>query len=209
MLEIYNRLYAAFGPQHWWPADSPFEMIVGAILTQNTAWSNVEKALMPLKAQSLLTPQALYDISETQLAHLIRPCGFFNIKAKRLKSFVLFLFDQYDGSLTRMFQENHALLRQKLLAVHGMGPETVDSILLYAGGIPYFVIDAYTKRIFSRHGLMEETVSYATAQAFFMNRLPPDSKIYNEYHALIVKTAKLFCKTKPDCEHCPLEVLFG
>ncbi len=208
LLEIYNRLYSAFGPQHWWPATSRMEMIVGAILTQNTSWKNVEKALGSLKKESALSPKALYAIPQLKLARLIRSSGFFNLKAKRLKEFVTFLFEVYDGSLNRMFSEKPALLRSKLLSIRGLGPETVDSILLYAGGFPSFVVDAYTKRIFSRHHFFEEDSSYQTVQDFFMNRLRLDPKLYNEYHALLVKVAKLFCKKKPECEQCPLNYLW-
>lgn len=208
LLEIYNRLYAAFGPQRWWPAESRFEMIVGAILTQNTSWKNVEKALASLKEKSVLSPKALYAIPPSKLARLIRSSGFFNLKAKRLKAFIAFLFEGYQGSLRRMFSEKPDLLREKLLSIKGLGPETVDSILLYAGGHAYFVVDAYTKRIFSRHDFIEGKSAYAATQDFFMKRLPFDPKLYNEYHALIVKTAKLFCKKKPECASCPLHYLF-
>lgn len=207
LLEIYHRLYEHFGPQHWWPAESPFEMIVGAILTQNTSWSNVEKALIPLRERGLLIPLSLHTISEAELARLIRPCGFFNIKAKRLKEMVRFIFQEYGGSLERMFSEKRDRLRGKLLAVKGIGPETADSILLYGGNFPIFVVDAYTRRIFSRHGLIGEALTYPQIQAYFMGHLPEEVPLYNEYHALIVKTAKVFCKTLPDCAHCPLGYL--
>ena len=204
LLAIYHRLYAAFGPQHWWPGDSPFEVIVGAILTQNTAWTNVEKAIRMLKKESAFTPRALYQMSHTRLATLIRSSGFFNIKAKRLKAWLDFLFTQYQGSIDRMFSESPAILRKKLLEINGLGPETVDSILLYAGNKPYFVVDAYTRRILTRHHCVEENSTYAQIQDFFMTRLPMNVALYNEYHALIVKIGKEMCKKIPRCSLCPL-----
>lgn len=207
-LDIYDRLFAAFGPQHWWPAESRFEMIVGAILTQNTAWKNVEKALASLKSNAVLTPEGIRDIPQLELASLIRSSGFFNLKALRLKAFIGFLFHEYDGSLDKMFSESGDRLREKLLAIKGLGPETVDAILLYAGHYPYFVVDAYTRRVFSRHNLIEEKSTYQTIQHFFMERLPAEVRLYNEYHALIVKLAKQFCKKEPKCLSCPLNYLF-
>jgi len=206
--EIYDRLFTAFGPQHWWPAASRFEMIVGAILTQNTSWKNVEKALLSLKEESALNPVALRKMPQSKLARLIRSSGFFNIKALRLKAWITFLFDEYGGSLDRMFAEEGDLLRKKLLFVKGLGPETVDSILLYAGNYPSFVIDAYTRRIFSRHQMLDPKSPYETIQHFFMERLPVDPTLYNEYHALIVTLAKQFCKKEPECAECPLNYLF-
>ncbi len=220
LLTIYNRLYEAFGPQHWWPAESRFEVIVGAILTQNTSWKNVEKAIQSLKENTPSAPQTpllekgefnpkwLYDIPQNKLARLIHASGFYNIKAARLKAFMSFLYDEYGGSLDRMFAEKGDTLRGKLFNVKGLWHETVDSILLYAGDKPYFVVDAYTRRVFSRHALVSEKASYAEVQDFFMNRLPLDVSLFNEYHALIVNVGKIFCKTKPDCEHCPLKFLF-
>lgn len=208
LVDIYDRLFAAFGPQHWWPAESRFEMIVGAILTQNTAWKNVEKAIASLKSNAVLTPATLREISQSDLSLRIRSSGFFNLKALRLKAFIGFLFDEYDGSLNKMFAESGDRLREKLLAIKGLGPETVDSILLYAGDYPYFVVDAYTRRIFSRHDLIDPKSTYQTIQDFFMERLPADVRLYNEYHALIVKLAKQFCKKEPECLSCPLNYLF-
>ncbi len=208
LMEIYQRLYKHFGPQYWWPAQTPFEMMVGAVLTQNTAWSNVEKALVPLRKQGLLTPLAMRRLPEKTLARMIRPCGFFNVKARRLKALTEFIFKEYGGSLTRMFSENGKTLREKLLGVKGVGPETADSILLYAGHFPVFVVDAYTRRIFSRHGFMDGKGDYHDIQDFFMHRLPQKTQLFNEYHALIVKTGKSFCKIRPDCSSCPLEYLF-
>jgi endonuclease-3 related protein len=208
LVDIYDRLFSAFGPQHWWPAESRFEMIVGAILTQNTAWKNVEKALLSLKSNTVLNPVALRKIPQSELAVLIRSSGFFNVKALRLKAFIAFLFDEYDGSLDKMFSESGDRLREKLLAIKGLGKETVDSILLYAGQYPYFVVDAYTRRIFSRHNLLDPKSPYQIVQHFFMEHLPVDVRLYNEYHALIVKLAKQFCKKEPECIKCPLNYLF-
>jgi endonuclease-3 related protein len=189
--------------------NSSFEVMVGAILAQNTAWTNVEKALENLRSAGCLNPEALRRVSMKRLALLLKPSGYFNIKARRLKSFIQFLYRQFGGDVRRMLKEDHALLRQKLLSVKGIGPETADSILLYAGGFPWFVVDAYTRRIFSRHGLVAERVSYQALQDFFMKGLPRDTKLYNEYHALIVKLGKETCRSKPLCEQCPLLAVLG
>ena len=206
---IYRTLYKAYGPQHWWPGDTTFEVIVGAVLTQNTAWSNVEKAIANLKRARLLTPSRLVSLPMRRLASLLRPSGYFNIKAQRLKHLLEFIQSTYDGSLERMFAVEPAELRQKLLGVNGIGPETADSILLYAGEKPVFVVDAYTKRVFSRHGVVGSDTDYRTMQRLFMENLPPDHQIYNEYHALLVRVGKEFCrKTKPACSECPLASCF-
>ena len=204
LLEIYKILYREFGPQRWWPGETPFEVIVGAILTQNTAWTNVSKAIDNLKKESHLLPETLYSLPLPRLARLIRPSGYYNIKTKRLKEFLNFLFNEYNGSLEKMFKTDLSELREKLLKVNGIGPETADSILLYAGNYPIFVIDAYTKRILSRHNIITDGMDYHSLQRFFMDNLAEDADLYNEYHALIVKTAKDFCKKKPVCELCPL-----
>ena len=201
---IYRTLYDSLGPQHWWPADSTFEVIIGAILTQNTSWNNVEKALKNLKEKELLDPQKLYDVGEGLLARTIKPSGFFNIKAKRVKHFMQFLFEGYRGSIEKMFEKDLLSLREELLTVNGMGPETVDSILLYAGRKPVFVVDAYTKRIFTRHKLVPEDARYGEVQGLFMDNLEHDVPLFNEYHALLVNVGKNFCKSKPRCEQCPL-----
>lgn len=202
--DVFDRLLNVYGPQHWWPAETPFEVIVGAVLTQNTNWTNVEKAMANLKRDDLLRPQRLKDIEERELAELIRPSGYFNIKAARLKSFISFLFDQFEGDLGRMFALELAPLRHKLLEVKGIGPETADSILLYAGNYPVFVVDAYTKRIFTRIGLIPKEHTYHQLQLFFVERLENDRQLFNEYHALIVRHAKGYCRTKPLCHGCPL-----
>jgi len=203
--DIYNRLHKHFGPQHWWPADTKFEVIIGAILTQNTAWPNVERAIKNLKKENVLTPEKLYRLNIKKLAHLIKPSGYYNIKAKRIKSFLKFLFADYNGSLKRLFDEDLGVLREKLLSVNGIGPETADSIILYAAGKPVFVVDAYTKRIFSRHGFIKPDSEYVSVQRMFHENLPADAKLFNEYHALIVELGKNMCKkTKPKCQICPV-----
>jgi len=205
LTRFYNRLFETYGPQHWWPGETAFEVIVGAILTQNTAWQNVEKAIARLKQARLLAPHALYCVSEKRLASLIRPSGYFNVKAKRLKGFIRFLFKEYRGSLEAMFKEPLESLREKLLRVKGIGPETADSILLYAGGYPTFVVDAYTRRVFSRHRLVPEDEGYEPLKRFFTSRLPSDAALFNEYQALLVKVGKERCRKQPLCNGCPLE----
>lgn len=194
----------AYGPQHWWPGDSPFEIIVGAILTQNTNWTNVEKAILNLKKADLLSPLHFRNVNEGELAELIRPSGYFNIKAKRLKAFIEFLFKHYKGDLDAMFSQDLKKIRNTLLEVKGIGPETADSILLYAGNYPTFVVDAYTKRIFSRLAILQEEHTYHQVQDYFMEHLEEDVPLYNEYHALIVRHGKDHCKTRPLCKGCPL-----
>ncbi len=208
LLEIYHRLYHHFGPQGWWPAETPFEVCVGAILTQNTNWQNVEKALAGLKARELLSPEALAEVPLEVLAELIRPAGYFRVKAQRLKHFLSFLMEEYQGKLELMAQEELETLRPKLLAVKGIGPETADSILLYALEKPVFVVDAYTKRLLLRHGLTTEEAGYHELQELFMRNLPRDPRLYNEYHALLVACGKTYCLSrKPRCAECCLEGL--
>ena len=202
--EIYERLYKAFGPQHWWPGDTPFEVIIGAILTQNTAWVNVEKAINNLKKENLLTLKALKKISLGRLAKLIRPTGYYNQKAKKVKNFIQFLFENYRGSLKKMLIEDFLVLRSKLLKINGIGLETADSILLYAANKPIFVVDAYTRRILSRHNLITPQATYLEVQNYFMDNLENKAKLFNEYHALLVHLGKEFCKPKPNCPICPL-----
>ncbi len=202
---IYRELFKAYGPQEWWPGDTPFEVIVGAVLTQNTAWANVEKAIANLKHQRLLTPARLAGIPSRKLASLIRPSGYYNIKTKRLKHLLAFILNDYSGSLANMFTADTESLRPNLLAINGIGPETADSILLYAGGKPCFVVDSYTKRIFSRHGLIAPDAVYDKVQRLFTDNLPRETSLYNEYHALIVRVGKEHCKKKkPLCTGCPL-----
>ncbi len=201
---IYDLLLKAFGSQYWWPGETPFEIMVGAILTQNTNWGNVEKAIQNLKDQKTLSVDAIYRMPPEELAVLIKPSGFFNVKANRLKNFVSFLVKEYAGDLKAMAREETFTLRAKMLEVNGVGPETVDSILLYALGKPVFVIDAYTKRVLFRHKVIALKDTYADVQKLFMANLKEDPMIFNEYHALFVKLAKDFCRVKPRCEGCPL-----
>jgi endonuclease-3 related protein len=207
--DYYRRLRAHFGHQHWWPGDTPFEVCVGAILTQNTAWSNVEKAIANLKRARALSARALHVMSEPEIAALIRPSGYFNIKAHRLKTFIEFLFAEYGGSVARMKREDIATLRPKLLAVKGIGPETADSILLYALGNPIFVVDAYTKRVLSRHRLIKPTATYDEIQKLFHSSLnPPRPTLFNDFHAQFVAVGKTYCKSRVAlCKNCPLEPL--
>ena len=203
--EYFQTLSVALGPMHWWPARTPFEVIVGAILTQSTAWVNVEQALANLRRAQLLNASAMEHVSEARLARLIRPSGYFRQKAKKLKAFVGFLRQRHGGSLARMFRVPTSELREQLLAVHGIGPETADSILLYAGGHPVFVVDAYTHRILGRHNLSGSPSDYRSVQSLFETNLPKDVALYNEFHALLVHVGKHWCrKRRPRCEDCPL-----
>ena len=205
-LATYRTLHAHYGPQHWWPGETPFEVMVGAVLTQNTAWTNVEKAIANLKAARALGCAAILNLSDTALAELIRPAGYFNVKAKRLKSVCAFLDAQGVARHPEKLRDQATLpeLRQRLLAVHGVGEETADSILLYALALPSFVVDAYTRRIFSRLGLLDADAGYHHIQARFQAALPQDVALYNEYHALIVQLGKTACRPKPRCGDCPL-----
>jgi len=202
--EIYNCLYACYGPQHWWPADNPFEVIVGAILTQSAAWTNVAQAISNLKAANALTPAALHDLSIDRLAHLIYPSGYYNAKALKLKAFADRLHSRYNGDLGSLFSLDAATLRRELLSIHGIGEETADSIILYAARRPIFVIDAYTRRIMSRLGLAPAKDSYEAFQALFAENLPKDEGLFNEYHALLVCHGKGVCRKVPQCPRCCL-----
>lgn len=204
LMEVYERLYRHYGDLHWWPGESALEISVGAILTQNTAWTNVEKAIQKLKEARALSVKALSRLPLPKLARLIRSAGYFNVKAKRLKSFIAFLEGRYGGSLKKMFAQPTGRLRRELLSINGAGPETADSILLYAGEKPVFVIDAYTKRIFSRHGVMPYEKGYQEFQALFTKNLSQDVPLYNQYHAMIVNLGKDYCKKRPLCDACPL-----
>ncbi len=205
ILKIYQKLFQSFGPQDWWPGDTPFEIAVGAILTQNTNWGNVEKAINNLKKHNALLSKAIHKMTVRELSELIRPAGYFNIKAKRLKCFIEFLMNAYNGSMKRMKNEDMHLLRKKLLSINGIGPETADSILLYAMEKPIFVIDAYTKRVLSRHSIMDHYEPYEKFQELFHSSLKEDMRLFNEYHALFVRVGKIFCKLKnPLCDKCPL-----
>ncbi len=198
--DIYHVLLTAYGPQYWWPADSPFEMMVGAILTQNTNWQNVEKAIANLQLSGALDARAMLDMDEIRLRELIRPSGFFRQKAARLRLFCKFYLEQDREQGIKDLADPRAAL----LSLSGIGPETADSILLYALGIPVFVVDAYTKRIFTRLGLLQEKTDYSQTQAWFHAQLDKDVSLYKEFHALIVQHAKQYCRVKPLCAHCPL-----
>jgi endonuclease III related protein len=203
--EYYNSLFTAYGPQHWWPGKTQFEIIVAAILTQNTSWSNAAGAIANLRAAGLLTPAAIEQVSLRRLERLIRSSGYFRQKARKLKAFSQFLREEYRGSLKRMFAKPTIELREKLLGVFGIGPETADSILLYAGDHAVFVVDAYTKRILSRHGWIGEKAKYDDVRWIFERQFPGDSRRFNELHALIVNTGKNFCRAQePLCGQCPL-----
>jgi endonuclease-3 related protein len=197
LTRIYTRLFRCHGPQHWWPGDSVFEIMVGAVLTQNTAWTNVERAIDNLKAAGLLELPGILNTPPAELAQLIRPAGYFNVKAKRLLSLCRFLAEH--PGLERLADHE---LRERLLAVHGIGPETADDILLYAYARPVFVIDAYTRRLFSRLGLIQSDAGYETLRQAFERTLGPDVNLFNEYHALIVRHAKEVCRPKPICAEC-------
>lgn len=204
LLDIFERLLAHYGPLRWWPAETPFEVCIGAILTQNTNWGNVEKALANLKAAGRLSPEGISSLPHDGLAALIRPAGYFNAKARSLGAFVSFLHQAAQGDLARLFAGDWQLLRQQLLAVRGIGPETADSMLLYAGHQPSFVVDAYTRRILSRLGLVDPTISYELLRSFCMGRLPPEVPLYNEFHALLVEHGKQHCRPHPRCTDCCL-----
>ena len=202
--EIYQRLYHHFGPQHWWPGETALEITVGAVLTQNTNWQNVEKAIANLQEHNLLSLPALSAIPIDILAQHIKPSGYYNLKAKRLKNLITAI-GQEDDDLASFFATDLDTLRQNLLAIKGIGPETADAIILYAAKKPIFVIDAYTHRILLRHELIWEESDYHEMQELFMSSLPEDVALYNEYHALLVRTGKEFClKNKPKCAECPL-----
>lgn len=205
MDDVYQRLFEVLGPQHWWPGETPFEVMVGAVLTQNTNWQNVEKAIRNLREADLLEPAALYAVPVEELEELLRPAGYFRVKARRLRSLLAFLMDRYGGSLDAMFATGVATLREELLALNGIGPETADSILLYAGGLPVFVVDAYTHRILSRHGWIELEADYHQIQDFLQSSLPDDPALFNEFHALLVYIGKHYCRKRaPQCQDCPL-----
>ena len=207
LTEIYRLLYDALGPQHWWPGETRFEIITGAILTQNTSWANVEKAITNLKSADCLTPEKLHRLDPAQLAELIRPAGYYNIKAKRLKNFINWLFDNYEGELTNLESIDTDQLRAELLAIKGVGRETADSILLYAFDRPIFVVDAYTARVVFRHELISPEADYEQLKELFESSLPVDTQLFNEYHALLVRVGKEFCRPKARCSGCPLEKL--
>ena len=201
---IYERLWAAYGPQHWWPAKTATEVVVGAILTQNTAWKNVARAIVNLRSARCLTWTALRDVADDRLAELIQPSGTYKVKTRRLKAFVDVLWNKHGGSLGTMLRGDLQDVRKRLLGIHGIGPETADAILLYAGTRPTFVVDAYTKRILRRHHVIDRKAGYETVRNLFQEAIPPDVTVYNEFHALLVALAKRHCRVRAVCEGCPL-----
>lgn len=202
--EVYHRLFEARGHQCWWPGETPFEVVVGAVLTQNTAWKNVEKAISNLKKASCLDPQALFAMPTEELSSLIRPAGYYNIKAKRLKALLGFLISEAGGDVLNLSRLPVMELRRSLLAIQGIGRETADSIILYAVGKPIFVVDAYTRRIFSRLGLLDDKMDYDEIRAIFESNLKPDLELFKDYHAQIVVHGKDQCRKKPRCDGCVL-----
>ncbi len=203
--QFHQAMLGRYGPQHWWPARAPFEVVVGAVLTQNTSWTNVEQAIARLDAAGALDPHVLDAMPPGRLAELIRPAGYYNLKARRLKELVGWLVAAYDGDLERMRRVPPAAMREQLLAVRGVGPETADSILLYALGHPVFVVDAYTYRVVVRHGLLAPPTDYDELKGLFQDHLPADAAMFNEYHALLVRVGKEHCRRRARCEACPLQ----
>lgn len=202
--DLYAKLWQAFGPQGWWPGDTPFEVALGAILTQNTNWTNVARVIADLKSDGFLHPKILWEMPEAELADRLRPAGYYNLKANRVKNFLVFFSHRYLDSMALMTQADPRVLRAELLTIKGIGPETADSILLYALDKPTFVVDAYTFRILNRHGLVVEPLSYEELRRVFMDRLPAEVAMFKEYHALLVRLGKEFCRPRPQCAECPL-----
>ncbi|MGC9327804.1 MAG: endonuclease III domain-containing protein [Candidatus Hinthialibacter sp.] len=205
LMEVYQTLLHHFGHRNWWPGETPMEICIGAILTQNTNWKNVERAIANLKQAHFLSYKGLKDAPLDRVRECIRPSGYYNQKALKLKAFTVFLAKEYSGSLAKMFREETPILRQKLLRVKGIGPETADSILLYAGRHPVFVIDLYTYRIVTRHGWLPEETRYEELQEFFQDNIPPDVDLYNDFHAQLVAAGANYCRKTPQCEECPLK----
>jgi len=205
LMEMFTLMLNQFGPQHWWPGETELEMMAGAVLTQNTSWNNVEKAISNLKGKGLLNIEGLSRIPSESLAEEIKSVGYFNIKAGRLKNLINFIVEKYSGDMDQLLMEKTETLREGLLSIKGVGPETADSILLYAAKRPVFVIDAYTYRILNRHGMVEDQITYDNLQSLFMDNLTGDAGLFNEFHALIVRTGKDFCRGKPLCGSCPLK----
>jgi endonuclease-3 related protein len=204
--DTYRRLFECYGPQHWWPAEEPFEVIVGAILTQSAAWTNVEKAINNLKNAGKLSPGAIRQLTEQKLAGLIYSCGYFNTKARKLKAFVEWFGEKYEDSLDKLFDNDIRVIRNQLLGIYGIGEETADSIILYAGNLPVFVIDAYTRRIINRMGLAPRNDIYSAYQSLFMENLRTNAVMFNEYHALLVRLGKENCRKQPVCQDCCLNL---
>jgi endonuclease-3 related protein len=205
--DIYRHLLHAYGPQDWWPARTPTEIVVGSILTQNTAWANVKRAIANLRRARALSWKTLRDLSEGELADLIRPSGTYRVKAARLKAFVDALWRDHGGSLESLLDGDLDAARRRLLAIHGVGRETADAILLYVGNRLTFVVDAYTKRILRRHHLIDADAGYESVRELFQASLPADAALFNEYHALLVAVAKKHCRSRATCDGCPLATL--
>jgi len=203
--DYHDDLLRRYGPQHWWPAETPFEVMVGAILTQNAAWKNVEKAIATLRTYGLLDPHKIHELDQDTLALAIKPAGYFNVKAKRLKSFVDWFVTKHGADVDALKALPPHRLREELLEVKGIGPETADSILLYALDVPTFVVDAYTHRVLTRHELIGEEATYDDMKEYVEKRLPRERALYNEFHALIVAVGKQYCRKKAKCEDCPLK----
>ena len=202
--DMYRALFDAFGPQYWWPADSPTEVVIGAILTQNTAWSNVERAIAAMKVAGCIDLRRIADLESDELAEVIRPAGTYRVKARRLKAFADWLLREHNGDLTQALAGELAATRSRLLGISGIGPETADAVLLYAGGRPTFVVDAYTRRVLRRHHFIDERASYNDVKSLFERAIEPNVPIYNEFHALLVELAKRHCRTTACCSGCPL-----
>ena len=205
---IFETLLAALGPQRWWPAETPFEVMLGAILTQNTAWKNVAAAIANLRKNNLLSLDAICGLGAEELEVLIRPSGYYRQKAKRVKGFCDHIATKWNGSVEEFLARDMESLRAELLTIRGIGPETADSMVLYAAFQPSFVVDTYTWRIFSRHGWVEETISYDDLREYFMDALDPDVHLFQEFHALLVRIGHLYCRRTPLCGSCPLSVFF-
>lgn len=209
-VHLYRILYEHYGPSHWWPGDTPFEVMVGAVLTQNTAWTNVEKAIANLKAAGLLDAAAVHDADPSYLAGLLRPSGYYNIKTSRLKNLVHMIITSYSGNLEELFSQDLDVLRSELLEVNGIGKETADSICCYAAGKCIFVVDAYTKRVLMRHGIIDAHATYDEIQALFEGSLPQELAIYKDLHAHIVFIGKDYCRAgQPRCDACPINGKIG
>jgi len=205
LLTIFDKLLDEFGKRNWWPGDTQLEIIIGAILTQNTSWKNVEKAILNMKKFNILDIKKLYTLDTSTLANIIKPAGFFNIKAQRIKAFIRFIYEEYGGTIKRLQNMNTQKLRELLLSIYGVGYETADSILLYAFNKPVFVVDGYTKRFLKNHNLYDGKLAYTDIQQYFMDNLPHNTYLFNEFHALIVYLCQTYCKKIPLCGSCPLK----
>ncbi len=207
LMEIYERLMGAYGPQHWWPGETPLEVMVGAVLTQNTNWANVEKAIANLKREGLLSAEAIHAMDAEALGEVVRPAGYYRVKAVRLKNLMRMLVEEYGGETERMFATGTRALRERLLGVNGIGKETADSILLYAGNKASFVVDTYTYRVLRRHRMIDMEADYERIREVFEESLDENVQLYNEFHALLVKVGKEHCKPRARCAGCPLEAM--